>query len=289
MNKERECRIFVEPWFDSIHIALWRNDEFLHSFHDFSKSNVFSENLIRKKFILHKIFFRAAKPREYSSIYINARFTFLSKTLIETLDEMWTRRGTNEWRRHSNSCARAIRQSWNILISFYLGLIYLHLSKSFEMRQEQVENAIDKTNVPFTFSFSSRLMLSRRECKPSIKNDTSRFSAYNNYYCHDTGRSFEPIFMKFTQLVRVHTWVNFKKKKKKNNRSNRTTDMGEDMPLKLVFWFSFSQYGAFWWKNFKVVLGTPFPIEKVIFIFVVQHPITWKSGHAPKNYFSQLF
>ncbi len=24
---------------------------------------------------------------------------------------------------------------------------------------------------------------------------------------HDTGRSFEPIFMKFTWLVRVHPWV----------------------------------------------------------------------------------
>ncbi len=28
------------------------------------------------------------------------------------------------------------------------------------------------------------------------------------YYCHNTGRSFEPIFMKFTWLVRVHPWVN---------------------------------------------------------------------------------
>ncbi len=42
----------------------------------------------------------------------------------------------------------------------------------------------------------------------TLKNDTSRFSAYNNYYCHNTGRSFEPIFMKFTWLVRVHIWVN---------------------------------------------------------------------------------
>ncbi len=50
--------IFVEPWSDSIHIALWRNDGFLHSIHYFSKSNAFSENLMRMKFILHKIFFR---------------------------------------------------------------------------------------------------------------------------------------------------------------------------------------------------------------------------------------
>ncbi len=42
----------------------------------------------------------------------------------------------------------------------------------------------------------------------TLKNDTSRFSVYNNYYCHDTDCSFEPILMKFTWLMRVHTWVN---------------------------------------------------------------------------------
>ncbi len=36
----------------------WRNDEFLHSVRDFSKSNAFSENLIPAKFILHEIFFK---------------------------------------------------------------------------------------------------------------------------------------------------------------------------------------------------------------------------------------
>ncbi len=44
---------------------------------------------------------------------------------------------------------------------------------------------------------------------------------------YDTGRSFEPIFMKFTWLVRVHSWVNpivFG-----NNRPNRTTDMKENV------------------------------------------------------------
>ncbi len=58
MNVERQRPIFVEPQSDSIHIPLQRNDGFLHSFHDFWKSNVFSENLIRMKFFLHKIFFR---------------------------------------------------------------------------------------------------------------------------------------------------------------------------------------------------------------------------------------
>ncbi len=57
-NVKRQCRIFVKPWSDSIHIALWRNDGFLHSFHDFSKSNALSKNLIRMEFIPHNIFFR---------------------------------------------------------------------------------------------------------------------------------------------------------------------------------------------------------------------------------------
>ncbi len=45
---------------------------------------------------------------------------------------------------------------------------------------------------------------------------------------YDTGRSFDPIFLKFTWLVRVQSWVNpmvFG-----NNRPNRTTDMGENVP-----------------------------------------------------------
>ncbi len=58
MNVERRHRVSVKPWSDSIHISLWRNDGFVHSFDDFSKSNVFSKNFIRTKFILHKIFFR---------------------------------------------------------------------------------------------------------------------------------------------------------------------------------------------------------------------------------------
>ncbi len=89
---------------------------FLHLFHDCSKSNIFSENLIKTKFILHKISFRM-------SIFSS------SETLANVLQ--------------------------------------------------------------FTF-----------------KNNAPRFSVYNNYYCHETGRSFEPIFMKFTRLVRVLTQVN---------------------------------------------------------------------------------
>ncbi len=51
--------------------------------------------------------------------------------------------------------------------------------------------------------------------------------------------------------------------------SNRTTDMRKNMPPKQVFWLSFNRYGSFWGKNFKTVFGTPFPVEKVVFIFVI--------------------
>ncbi len=50
---------------------------------------------------------------------------------------------------------------------------------------------------------------------------------------YDTGRSFDPIFMKFTWLVRVHSGVNpivFG-----NNRPNRTTYMGKNVPQNQFF------------------------------------------------------
>ncbi len=45
----------------------------------------------------------------------------------------------------------------DILISFDSGLIYGHVSESFETRREQVESVGDETNVAFTLSFSSSL------------------------------------------------------------------------------------------------------------------------------------
>ncbi len=97
---------------------------------------------------------------------------------------------------------------------------------------------------------------------------------YSSYYA--TSRSSRLIFMKFACLVRVHTWVNLIVFG--NNPPNRTTDMGKNVPPKLVRG-----------KNFKTIFGTPFPTEKVIFIFVVQCPIPWKIIMPPKNYFSRLF
>ncbi len=60
---------------------------------------------------------------------------------------------------------------------------------------------------------------------------------------------------------------------------------GGKVPPKLFFRLSFSWYGVFWGKNFKAVFGTPFPIENVIFVFVVRHRIPWKKGHAPQKLF----
>ncbi len=50
---------------------------------------------------------------------------------------------------------------------------------------------------------------------------------------YDSGRSSDPIFMKFTWLVRVHSWVNLIVFG--NDRPNKTTDMGENVPPKPVF------------------------------------------------------
>ncbi len=59
--------------------------------------------------------------------------------------------------RHSHSRARIVdnkaRHS-EILVSLDSGLIYQHISESFEMRQEQVESVEDETNVSLSYSRS---------------------------------------------------------------------------------------------------------------------------------------
>ncbi len=74
MNVERQRCIFVELWYDSMLIILWRNNGFLHVFHDFWKSNAFSKNFVRTKLFSIKfssewVYFRARKTR-CSSIYV---------------------------------------------------------------------------------------------------------------------------------------------------------------------------------------------------------------------------
>ncbi len=66
------------------------------------------------------------------------------------------------------------------------------------------------------------------------------------YICirtHDTGYNSLPIFIKLTWLVRLQPWVNpivFG-----NNRSNRTTDIGENVPTTPVLCIEVRQYGFF--------------------------------------------
>ncbi len=83
----------------------------------------------------------------------------------------------------------------------------------------------------------------------------------------------------------THGWILFFFFFFYNSWSNRTIDMGENVPPKLVYWLSLSRYGLSWRKHFKAVSGTPIPIEKVILIFDVWHPILQKMVMPPKNYF----
>ncbi len=60
---------------------------------------------------------------------------------------------------------------------------------------------------------------------------------------HDTGRSFAPIFVKFTSSVRLHPWPNpivFG-----DNRPNITPDTVENVRAKPAFWLSYSRYGGY--------------------------------------------
>ncbi len=52
MIVERQHRIFIEPWPDSIHIALWRNDRFLHSLIDFYIHSIISPKVMHLAKIL---------------------------------------------------------------------------------------------------------------------------------------------------------------------------------------------------------------------------------------------
>ncbi len=71
----------------------------------------------------------------------------------------------------------------DILISFNSGLIYRHVSESFETRREQVESVEDEANIPFMFL--SCLVLSRRESKPVIVRDP-RLSKDLRILCTDS-------------------------------------------------------------------------------------------------------
>ncbi len=111
-----------------------------------------------------------------------------------------------------------------------------------------------------------------------------------NYLCtriHDTGASFELIFMKFACLMRIHPWVTVTAFG--NNRRNRTTNMGENVTPKPVFGFHTVRMEFFMEKTYKpyFVLHSPqkmfnsFSLSKAYFAS--------KMIMSPKNYLSQLF
>ncbi len=120
----------------------------------------------------------------------------------------------------------------------------------------------------------------------TLKNDTSRFLAYNYYYCHNTGHSFEPMFMKFTRLVQIHTWVNpiFLV----NNRSKEPLIRGKCAP-KNGFLIFIQPIRRFLRKKFQRRILYIISHEKVIFIFVVLCPIPWKMVMPPFKNFLWLF
>ncbi len=71
----------------AIHITISRNDEFLHSFCNLLKSNACGENLIRTKFMLHKIFFRMRilSSRKTSPMFFNLRWKNYKNHLWEDM------------------------------------------------------------------------------------------------------------------------------------------------------------------------------------------------------------
>ncbi len=60
---------------------------------------------------------------------------------------------------------------------------------------------------------------------------------------HDTGRSFEPIFMKITRLGRVHPWMILMAFG--NNQPGRTIDIGENVPQTSFFGLNSDGMGFF--------------------------------------------
>ncbi len=70
-------------WSNLIHVTLQRNDEFLHIFYNFSKSNAFGKNF-RTKFILHKIFFRMSilSSRKTLRMFFNLCWKICEKPFV---------------------------------------------------------------------------------------------------------------------------------------------------------------------------------------------------------------
>ncbi len=108
---------------------------------------------------------------------------------------------------------------------------------------------------------------------------------------YDTGHSFDPIFMKFTWLVRAHSRVDpsiFG-----NNRPNKSHIWGKMCPQNQFFGFkSDGMYGSFWGKNLKTVFlyFVPHLPKKRLYSFLSSdHPVPQKWCRHPKIIFRLYF
>ncbi len=113
---------------------------------------------------------------------------------------------------------------------------------------------------------------------------------YKKYICiktHDTGRSFEPIFMNFTWLVLVHWWV--KSIVFGNNWPNRTTRYrGKCDPKTSFFGFKSADLGSFEKKTYKMYAVSHF-LQKRLHLFLASDgPFFEKWSCLPKIFFSVI-
>ncbi len=83
--------VTAPAWSELIYVTLWRNDGFLHSFCNFSKSNAFGKNFIRTKFILHKIFFQISilSSKKTSRMFFSLCWKNLQKTICGRTWPFW--------------------------------------------------------------------------------------------------------------------------------------------------------------------------------------------------------
>ncbi len=104
---------------------------------------------------------------------------------------------------------------------------------------------------------------------------------------HDTGRNFEPIFMKFTRFVRVHSWLN--PTVLVNNQPNGTTDMGENVPPKTSFsGLCWTEWVFLKKRTQKLYLVPHFPPKKLYSFLLSDAPFPQKWSCPQKELFAVI-
>ncbi len=98
---------------------------------------------------------------------------------------------------------------------------------------------------------------------------------------HDTGCSFEPIFMKFTWLVRVHSWMNpfiFG-----NNLPHKNTDIGKICTETIFSGLSQTVWGFLGKKLNNCIRYCISKKKKDYIHFCCPKPYSLKKGHTPTS------